>query len=155
MTEEEQKEELPAPIETVRLIGYVALLPFFFGAVGCWIFPDAVAWVTRAFLWYSLAIFSFSCGAIWGVVLQRDVSARITHFIAAKVFLVLAWLAMFLPPAYALGALLACHMALYQWEKNTHLKYALGADYLLLRQQLTLPAVACHMLALFNVIRLL
>lgn len=145
----------PAPIERVRLISYLALLPFFIGAVGCWVFPDAVEWLTQAFLWYSVAAFSFACGAVWGVVLLRDVSARMAHFIAAKVFMVVAWSALFLPPAYALGVLLACHMGLYQWERYTHLKYALGVDYLLLRQQTTLPAVACHMLALFNVMRLM
>lgn len=138
---------------TPRNLGYLGLLPFFMGATGPWIFPEGRVWLTNALLWYSLAIFSFLCGSIWGVVLQRAVPARNVHFIVAKLFLILAWIAVFLPVAYALGALIVYYIALYQWERLTHLKHALGPDYLLLRQQLTWPAVACHMLALFNTIR--
>lgn len=138
---------------TPRNLGYLGLLPFLIGATGPWVFPDARDWLSHALLWYSLAIFSFLCGSIWGVVLQRDVPGRKIHLIVAKVFLVAAWIAIFLPVAYALGMLIICYVALYQWERHTRLKHALGVDYLLLRQQLTWPAVACHMLALFNTIR--
>jgi hypothetical protein len=138
---------------TPRNLGYLGLLPFFMGAMGPWVFHDALGWLTHGILWYSLAIFSFLCGSIWGLVLQRDVPARRVHLITCKCFLLLGWIAIFLPVPYALGMLIVCYVALYQWERHTHLKHALGPDYLHLRQQLTWPAVACHMLALFNTIR--
>ena len=133
-------------------LGYLGLLPFFVGAAGPWVFHDARVWLTQALLWYSLAIFSFTCGGIWGLVLQRDVPGRQAHLIMAKCFLIVAWIALFLPVTYGLGVLIICYVALYQWERHTHLKHIFGPDYLHLRQQLTWPAVACHMLALFNVI---
>ncbi len=134
-------------------LGYLGLLPFFAGAVGPWVFPDARVWLTNALIWYSLAIFSFLCGSIWGLVLQRDLPGRRIHLVVAKCFLIIGWLAILFPPVYALGILIGCHVALCQWERFTHLKHGYGPDYLLLRQQLTWPAVACHTLAIFNLIR--
>lgn len=147
------KDDESLPMETARNLGYLGLVPFIVGAVAPWIFYDAGEWFTHALLWYSLAIFSFLCGSIWGVVLQAPVPMRKVHLIVAKCFLVLGWIAIFLPPAQGLGMLIVCYVALYFWERCTHLKFTLGADYLHLRQQLTWPAIACHMLALFNVIR--
>lgn len=140
-------------MEVPRNLGYLGLIPFFLGAVGPWVFYDQLEWFTSAILWYSLAKICFLGGSIWGVVLHRPVPARRLHFIVATSFLLLGWVAIFFPPVYALGALMCLHVALYYWERYTHLKHALGPDYLLLRQQLTWPAVACHMLALFNIIR--
>jgi hypothetical protein len=140
-------------METPTNLGYLGLIPFFLGAVGPWVFYDRLEWLTSALMWYSLAALAFLSGSIWGIVLHRPVSARRLHFAVASSFMLLGWIAIFFSPLYALGMLMFLHVALYYWERYTHLKHALGPDYLLLRQQLTWPAVACHMLALFNLIR--
>ena len=140
-------------MDTARNLAYLGSLPFLAGAVGPWVFYDAREWLTRAFLLYSLAVFSFLCGSIWSTTLQRPVPARRAHLFASQGFMVSGWIALFLPHGWGLGLLIVCYLALYGWERHTHLKHELGPEYLLLRQQLTWPVVACHMLALFNLIR--
>ena len=135
---------------------YIGLLPFFIGAFGPWIFADYEYILTQILIHYSAIILSFLAGALWAVALFTDGNEhKERHIHAAIAFSLIPLLGhllgYFLPTAVTLGLSILGFLILLFWEK-LFLKELYPSWYQELRRRITFIAVACHMLAIWNVI---
>jgi heme/copper-type cytochrome/quinol oxidase subunit 2 len=142
--------------DTITNYMYLGLLPFFAGALGPWIFAENEWWFTQMFLWYSSIIYSFLAGAIWAIALFAHSEERATYISrnihAAIIFSLIPLFSVMLPAAYHAGVMLLAFLTLLFWEKlfiNVHYP----SWYQQLRHRITYIAVACHMLVIWNIIR--
>lgn len=142
--------------DTITNYMYLGLLPFFIGAFGPWIFADAEQWLTDIFLHYSTIIYGFLAGSIWAIALfaHNDNNTEFIkrHIHAAIIFSLMPLAGYFLPPIYHTGVAMVGFLSLLFWEK-LFLQDLYPKWYQALRHRITFIAVACHMLVLWNLLR--
>lgn len=141
---------------------YIGLLPFFIGAFGPWVFIDQEPFFIRAFLFYSSLILAFLAGSLWIMAFcintvfitndsnKVDTSPRNLH--SAIIFSLLPLACYFLAPLYATSLMLIGFLLLLLWEKK-HINQYYPLWYEALRHKVTFIVIACHMMALLNIIR--
>ncbi|MGS2717230.1 DUF3429 domain-containing protein [Eionea flava] len=141
--------------DTITNYMYLGLLPFFIGAFGPWIFASQETGLTHLFLHYSTIIFSFLAGSLWAIALfahtENSAAFIARHIHAAIAFSLLPLAAYFLPLIYHIGLLMIGFLTLLFWEK-LFLKTLYPAWYQALRHRVSFIVVACHMLALWNIL---
>lgn len=144
-----------SPLRTARLLGYAGLIPFFAGAVWVWAARDtpAVGFATFALATYAATITAFLGGVHWGPALReggRDIAALAWGVMPQLA----AWLVLLLLPSRLVLAALAALLALcYLVDRRMYVRAGL-TEWLPMRLQLTLGAVAsCLAGALLPVLR--
>jgi len=128
-------------------LGYGGLLPFAAAALACWLGGDAAdfaGWVLRG---YSCAILAFLGGVPWGLALASGEGSTGERLSVGVVPALVAWIALLLPVASALGVLVVAFAAVYGWDELRNLSDT-PAWFRRLRRHLTAGVVACHLVAL-------
>lgn len=139
---------IPRVPRTARLLGYAGLIPFFAGAASVWAArgTPAGAFAAYALAAYAATIAAFLGGVHWGPALRdggRDVAALAWGVMPQLA----AWLALLLLPSRPALAALASLLALcYLVDRRMYVRAGL-ADWLPMRLQLTLGAVASCLVA--------
>ena len=131
---------------------YAGLLPFFAGALVPWIVVESETLMTRLFLFYSSMILVFLAGIVWAVTLFTDIPHSSRHIHTAIVFSLWPLAAYPLPTIYAITAMAVGFLLLLFWEKCFIHEYY-EDWYQALRHKITFIVVACHMLAIFNLLK--
>ena len=137
---------------------YLGLLPFFACALGPWVFIDAEPFLLKLFFFYSTLILVFLAGALWAIALLSNIENKVRHIHIAIVIslwpLVAYGIDLLAGYAYTLGFMLIGFLLLLFWEKCfINVIYPLW--YQTLRHKITFIVVACHMLAIWNAIRVI
>ena len=138
---------LNKPPRAAALLGYAGLLPFVIAALAIharW--PDA-ALPVQVFIAYGAAILAFLGGIQWGLALGPGRAGASERMAIGVLPSLLAWLALLLDPAGAIGLLAAGFAALLAWERY-RCPVIDPAWYLGLRTRLTLAVLLCHGVAL-------
>ena len=131
---------------------YLGLLPFFFASVGPWVFAEHGVQLSRLFYFYSVLIFAFLAGALWGAALFGELDKQRRHIHSAIIFSLWPLMSYFLPDTMALGLMLLGYLLLLFWEKHfTNKLYPQW--YQEMRHKITFIVLACHMLAIWNIVR--
>ena len=134
-------------------LGFFGLIPFILLAAGPWVFYEHTAVLLQAFRLYSALILAFTAGILWGVRLSGREPGRNSDaaglWVAAGIAGV-ALASLFIPTRLALVALVAAFIFLLQWERRTVFPVRAEDGYAAMRQRLTWTAVACHLLAFWN-----
>ena len=130
------------PLPAARWLGYAGLIPFIAGA--------ACVWATRATPFGALAAFSLTAyaativaflgGVHWGPAL-RDGGRDLSPLVWGVAVQLAAWLALLLPSRPALVVLALLLAACFVFDRRAYGRIGL-ADWLPMRQQLTVGAVA-------------
>ena len=143
--------------DTITQYMFLGLLPFFICAFGPWVFADAESVLTQLFILYSTIILAFLAGALWAIALFTEIEYRARHIHMA--ILISLWplasygLAYLMASSvYSIGLLLLGFLLLLFWEK-CFINATYPNWYQALRHKITFIVVACHMLAIWNVIR--
>lgn len=143
--------------ETITNYMYLGLLPFFIGALGPWVLIDHEPWFNDTFTHYSTIIYAFLAGTLWAIALfSHNESNKIfiaRHIHIAITFSLIPFFSYFFPIVYHVGILLVGYLALLFWEK-LFLTELYPNWYQQLRHRITFIAVACHMLVIWNIIRI-
>ncbi len=152
------KPSLIAPHQdTITNYMYLGLLPFFIMALGPWIFGDYEVLLSRLFLIYSTIIYAFLAGAIWATALfahNEDNKIFIgRHLHAAIIASLIPAFSFFLPDLYRAAIMLLSFLALLFWEK-LFLHTIYPKWYQQMRHRISFIAVACHMLVIWNLLRI-
>ena len=128
-----------------QLLGYAGLLPFFgfclgFSALEDW--PRSLS--IQGFVIYSLAIFTFLAGALWGQVLSVEADGAVSTLIVSN-GLVLFGVAAILTAQAMMAAvfLMLGYIALLWYETRVS---SLDHWYCVLRRRLTLGVVLAHII---------
>ena len=133
---------------------YLGLLPFFACAFGPWVFTDYATRLVALFLLYSGIILVFLAGVLWAISLfveGIDHRARHSHMAIALSLWPLG--SAFLPQLYATGVMAVGFLWLLFWEK-CFINPLYPQWYRNLRHKITFMVVACHMLTIWNLLRL-
>ncbi|MEO0442300.1 MAG: DUF3429 family protein [Pseudomonadota bacterium] len=137
---------------------YLGLLPFFACALGPWVFADIEAFLLRIFFFYSTMIMVFLAGAIWAIALLTDIEPKTRHIHMAIALSLWPLAAYFINlvtgTTYTLGFMMLGFLLLLFWEK-CFINAIYPQWYQLLRHKITFIVVACHMLAIWNAIRVI
>jgi len=142
--------------DTITQYMYLGLLPFFIGVFGPWVFADYEWILTKIFIHYSAIILSFLAGVLWAVTLFTDGhEPKKRHIHAAITFSLLPLLGhlsgYLLPTVITLSISILGFASLLFWEKLfLHALYPRW--YQELRHRISFIVIACHMLAIWNVI---
>lgn len=143
--------------DTITHYMYLGLLPFFIGALGPWLLPDEEKAFSQLFFFYSTIILSFLAGALWAIALFTEHARPARHLHTAIVFslwpLIAYVIVFFLPLLVAIGFMLIGFLLLLFWEKcfiNVHYP----EWYQNMRHKITFIVAGCHMLVIFNLLRL-
>lgn len=157
MASSDIKKLLSSHQATITNYMFLGLLPFFAGALGPWIFADQEVWFTEAFSVYSTVIYAFLSGALWAIALfahnEENQQFIARHIHVAIICSLVPFLGYFLPLFYQISLLLLGFLALLFWEK-LFLSDLYPNWYQQLRHRITFIAVACHMLVIWNIIRI-
>ena len=130
-----------APPAAALALGYAGLIPFVAGAVATWLLAgearlQAAFWLAA----YAAVIVSFLGGIHWGLGMLRGDAA---HFAWGVVPSLVAWPALLLPPAPALGVLSAAVLVCFVVDRRVYAACGLQA-WLALRLPLTaVAALSC------------
>ena len=133
---------------TARLLGFAGLIPFFAGAAWVWVARGTPggAFAAYALAAYAATIAAFLGGVHWGPALRdggRDIAALAWGVTPQLV----AWLALLLLPTRTALAALAVLLAVCQLVDRRLYVRAGMAQWLPMRLQLTLGAVASCLVA--------
>jgi hypothetical protein len=131
---------------------YLGLLPFFICALGPWIFIEYEATLAKLFFFYSTIILVFLSGILWAIALFSDIENRQRHINTAILFSLWPLACYFLPGIYATSLMLVGFLLLLFWEK-CFINILYPDWYQQLRHKITFIVVACHMLTIWNLIR--
>jgi hypothetical protein len=131
---------------------YLGLLPFFAFALGPWVFIDFEYVLVDLFFFYSTIILVFLAGSIWAISLFAEIDFRQRHINTAIVFSLWPLVSFFLPKIYGVGLMLVGFLLLLFWEK-CFINKVYPSWYQQLRHKITFIVVACHMLTIWNIIR--
>ncbi|MFT7223376.1 MAG: hypothetical protein ACI82Z_000910 [Cellvibrionaceae bacterium] len=131
---------------------YLGLLPFFGSALGPWIFPSWESWFTDVFFFYSTLILAFLAGSLWAVALFTKAVRQSRHIHMAIVLSLWPLLAYLLPKLIGLSLMIAGFLLLLFWEK-CFINSFYPAWYQKLRHNISFIVIACHMLTIWNLIR--
>ena len=145
MTEQQQ--------QTITNYMYLGLLPFFGCALGPWVFPDYEILLSKLFFFYASLILVFLAGVLWAVSLFTDIDYRTRQIHTAIAFSLWPLVCYFLPDIIAISLILIGFLLLLFWETCFH-KNLYPNWYQTLRHKITFIVVACHMLTIWNLIRL-
>lgn len=130
-------------------------LPFIFGALAQYIplVPTAYAYLTLpAVLWYGAVILSFLGGIRWGLALRVVNTAQRTQLMALSVVpSLLGWFALFMPPEYAVTALIFGFAGQGAWDVWTAERSGAPPWFTTLRLTLTLIVVTCLVLIILAI----
>jgi hypothetical protein len=81
----------------INWLGCLGLIPFFVLSSGCWFFRESLGRLaSQGFILYSLGIFCFLGGTLWGVAPPLTQSVRTLRLIVSNVFAVLAVISVWL-----------------------------------------------------------
>ena len=131
-------------LPAARLLGYAGLIPFIAGAAWVWATRAAApagALAAFALEAYAATIVAFLGGVQWGPALRnggRDIASLVWGVVAQLA----AWLALLLPSRPALVVLALLLAACFVFDRRMYGRAGL-ADWLPMRLQLTVGAVAC------------
>jgi hypothetical protein len=128
-------------------LGYGGLIPFFAGALACWLGGDAGETALVTLRAYGAAILAFLGGVPWGFAARDGAVAAGERLIVGVVPALIAWLTLLVPAAAGLWVLLAAFIALYAWDHGRNLAAA-PAWFARLRAHLTVGVTAALVLAL-------
>lgn len=132
---------------------YLGLLPFFACALGPWVFADYEGFLTQLFFFYSTLILVFLSGALWAIALFANIDYRQRQIHMAIMFSLWPLAAFFMPLLWQILFMLLGFLLLLFWEKCfIHVIYP--DWYRQLRHKITFIVVACHMLTIWNIIRI-
>ena len=136
-----------APHPLALRLGYAGLIPFVLGALLTWLVrPDAHPYVTDALAKYAALIVSFLGGVHWGLG-QRQALASPSRFVWAVAAMLLAWIAVVMPPYAGLAVLGALLVACYVVDRRVYPAHGLAA-WLVLRFRLSAVAsLSCFIAA--------
>lgn len=136
-----------APHPLALRLGYAGLIPFVLGALLTWLVrPDAHPYVTDALAKYAALIVSFLGGVHWGLGLRHEAPSP-GRFAWAAVALLLAWVAVLMPPYAGLALLGALLLVCYAVDRRAYPAHGLGA-WLVLRFRLSAVAsLSCFIAA--------
>lgn len=128
-------------------LGYAGLIPFVLGALLTWLVrPDAHPYVTDALAKYAALIVSFLGGVHWGLGLRQRVPSP-SRFAWAVLPMLLAWIAVVMPPYAGLAVLGALLVVCYAVDRRIYPAHGLGA-WLVLRFRLSAVAsLSCFIAA--------
>lgn len=144
MTGTPEPRELPAAFST---LGYAGLVPFAACVLGVALLdgePRELA--LRALIAYGAVILSFLGAVHWGVALLRAGPATTRTLFAGVLPSLAAWVALLLPPRFALTLLVVCFGMFWLYEHRVLGEAVLPPSYLRLRRYLTVAV--CSLLAL-------
>lgn len=134
--------DCPVPVFP-RWLGATGALPFVALAILIWVPGSHQAWTAQALLAYAAVILSFVGALHWGIAMSTQV-ARDTRsgrlYVGSVVPALLAWLALLLPPAWAVAVLLAGLWGHYAQDRRLADEINLPAWFLPLRLALTSTA---------------
>lgn len=128
-------------------LGYGGLIPFAAGALVCWVGGDIGATGAQVLRAYSAVILAFLGGVPWGLALASETNALGERLTVGVVPALVAWIALLLPVATALGVLVGAFAALYAWDARRNLR-GTPTWFGRLRRHLTAGVVGCLLLAL-------
>lgn len=138
---------------TITNYMYLGLLPFFMGALGPWIFADQELWLSNIFLFYSSIILVFLSGTLWGIALFSNIANPLRHIHCAIVFSLIPFAVHFFSPMLNSVALLISFLLFLFWEK-CFINSIYPQWYQKLRHQITFIVAGCHMLVIFNLLKI-
>lgn len=130
-------------------LGFFGLVPFILLAAGPWVFYEHTALLLQGFQIYSATILAFMAGTLWGVCLGRQEADPGSLLVAAGIALA-AMISFVLPGRTTLALLAAGFLLLLQWERRNIFPAVTDDWYPMLRQRLTWTALACHVVAFWN-----
>ncbi len=131
---------------------YAGVLPFFIGALGPWVFADQENFLTTFFIFYSSLLLVFLTGTLWAIALFSDITSPERHRHFAIFFSLWPVIGYFFPAMVTIALLLVGFLLLLFWEK-CFINSLYPNWYQKLRHQITFIVVACHMLAIFNLLK--
>lgn len=137
-----------APPPLALALGYAGLLPFLAGALLTWIVrPDAHPYVTDALAKYAALIAAFLGGMHWGLALRPAGDASSARLGWGVAVMLVAWVAVLMPPYAGLALLGALLVACYLVDRRAY-AVAGAAGWLTLRFRLSaVAALSCFMAA--------
>ena len=138
--------------DTITNYMYLGLLPFFACALGPWVFPDSENFLSQLFFFYASLILVFLAGALWAIALFAETEFRSRHIHIAIAFSLWPLASYWLPSVRGLGLMLLGFLLLLFWEK-CFMNTLYPEWYQKLRHKITFIVVACHMLSIWNLIR--
>ena len=131
---------------------YLGLLPFFACAFGPWVLVDYETQLVDLFKIYSNIVLVFLAGALWSISLFKNIEHRQRHSHAAIIFSLWPLFSVTLPDILVLGFMALGFLLILLWEK-CFINPIYPLWYQTLRHKITFIVVACHMLAMWNVLR--
>lgn len=137
---------------TITNYMYLGLLPFFAGTLGPWVFPDWESWFIDIFFFYSALILVFLSGCLWAVALFSELLQGSRHIHMAIILSLWPLVAYFLPDIAALSLMMVGFLWLLFWEK-CFVNKLYPSWYQKLRHSISFIVVACHMLSIWNLIK--
>lgn len=132
--------------DVMHWLGYAGLLPFYGFAALCWV-PALAGLGARGFIIYSLTIFAFLAGTLWGSAIVREGRDKLERIVVSNLAAVLGTAAALIGETALSVALLGCaHLGLlgYEVSRDHHRGW-----YIRLRKQLTLIATLPHIVLVF------
>ena len=133
---------------TARILGFAGLIPFYFFLLGFWLTEDYPRSLSvQGFIVYSLAIFCFLSGALWGSVKTLSPVEQPMRLLISNGLVIFAVASVLTAQAVmAAGLLLLGYLALLWYERNVD---DTSGWYPRMRWQLTAGVVVAHLLYLW------
>ena len=124
-------------------LGSLGLVPFFVLSSGCWFFSGSLEQLaTEGFILYSLGVFCFLAGTLWGVAPSLPQSLRMWRLILSNVFAVSAMISVWLINVVEASLfLMASYFCIYKYEASKHHS---GGWYIEFRAKLTFGVLISH-----------
>lgn len=139
---------MPGNEATAKILGYAGLIPFVTLSIGSWIALPLISEPLPVLIAYAATILSFMGAIHWGIAMSGSKEQNNARFYISVLPALLAWLALLIPPAYALAIFIFTFIALYLYERFSPDSVDFPQWYLPMRGTLTLVVVACLTAAL-------
>jgi len=134
-----------SPTQVSQILGYSGLLPFFGFSLAAHFFEgEIVVWASLGFMVYSLSIYAFLAGALWGQAQASDSTTTTGTLITSNALVLFGVAATLLRQAETTAAL----MALGYWVLLIYESRVTQQDnwYRTMRRRLTAGVVIAHLL---------
>ncbi len=137
-------------ITQTRLLGFAGLIPFLLCVPGFYLFDDPFqSFFQTTFIAYSAVILSFIGAVHWGAVLKSETIEQANLLLGIGVLpSLIGWVALLLPPLFALIILSFAFPTLFIYEKFSSLSDHLPDWYFKMRIQLTMIVTLLHFVML-------
>lgn len=139
---------MPGDEATAKILGYAGLIPFITLSIGSWIALPLISEPLQVLIAYAATILSFMGAIHWGIAMSGSQEQNNARFYISVLPALFAWLALLIPPAYALAIFIFTFTALYLYERFSTDSVDFPQWYLPMRGVLTLVVVACLTAAL-------